>query len=87
MRARHLVSTIRIALQGCLATPAFAVRGALVQLGRTDGCISNDGTGGECTAGIGLAGAFDLDITGDGRGLYVASLSSGAVAVFARQSR
>jgi DNA-binding beta-propeller fold protein YncE len=84
MRSRFLVSTIVVTLQAFLAGHAIAEPGALEQLDGTDGCISNDGTGGECTPGIGLAGALDIAITADDGGVYVASFSSNAVAAFTR---
>jgi DNA-binding beta-propeller fold protein YncE len=76
-----------VTLHVLLAGSALAERGALVQLGGTDGCISNDGTGGECTKGVGLAGALDVTITADDAGLYVASFSSDAVAALSRNER
>jgi DNA-binding beta-propeller fold protein YncE len=72
------------ALLGSLAGTALAEPGALTQLAGTDGCISNDGTGGECTPGKGLAGALDVAVSADGGGVYVASYSNAAVAILSR---
>ncbi len=66
------------------APAAYAVTGALTQLPGTEGCVSQDGTGGFCTDGAGLSGAVALGASKDGKSIYVASFSSNAVAVFAR---
>ena len=84
MRARFLASTIIVTLHAYLACDALAEPGALRQLDGTDGCISSDGTGGECAPGNGLAGALDVAITADGNSVYVASFSGHAVAVLSR---
>jgi DNA-binding beta-propeller fold protein YncE len=47
-------------------------------------CISEDGTGGICTDGVGLGGAVGVAVSPDGRNVYVASFAGNAVAVFAR---
>src|SRR6185503_13923132 len=84
MRSRLFASTIIVAFQVSFACSAFAVLGALTQLPGTDGCISKDGTAGECAPGRGLDGALDVAISPDGGGVYVASFSSGAVATLVR---
>jgi len=84
MRSRLFAATIVVALHAFVTGGALAESGALQQLDGTDGCISNDGTGGECTPGIGLDGALDVAITADGASVYVGSFSGGAVAALAR---
>src|SRR5262249_47619489 len=51
----------------------------------TDGCVSETGSGGACADGKALKSAGNVAVSNDGKSVYVASLSSGAVAVFARQ--
>jgi DNA-binding beta-propeller fold protein YncE len=58
--------------------------GALSQLAGLDGCISEDGSGGECTDGKGLDGARAITVSPDGNHVYVASNVSNAIAVFSR---
>jgi 6-phosphogluconolactonase (cycloisomerase 2 family) len=58
--------------------------GALTQLVGTAGCVSETGSGGECSDGKGLDGAYGVAVSGDGKHVYAASLNSDAVAVFAR---
>ena len=80
------VTLIAILALGLLApaTTAHAATGALTQLPGTDGCVSQDGSGGLCTDGSALNGALALAASKDGKSIYVASFSSSAVAVFAR---
>jgi 6-phosphogluconolactonase (cycloisomerase 2 family) len=61
-----------------------AKTGALAQLTGTAGCISEDGSGGECVDGNGLLGAMSVAITRNGRSVYVAAEGSNAVTAFAR---
>jgi 6-phosphogluconolactonase (cycloisomerase 2 family) len=61
--------------------------GALHQLSGTDACVSNNGTGGNCADGVALRTPRGVVVSRDGRNLYVASQSNGAVAVFARDRR
>jgi len=61
-----------------------AVTGDLRQLPEPRGCISQSGSGGRCTQGKALDGAEGIAISRDGRFVYVASETSRAVAVFAR---
>ena len=58
--------------------------GALTQLAGTAGCVSDTGTGGLCTDGVALDLAFSVTVSPDGKHVYVASIVSGAVAVFSR---
>src|SRR5262249_23288938 len=59
--------------------------GRLTRLAGTAGCVSETGSGGDCVDGKALRSAGGVAVSADGRSVYVASLSSGAVAVFARQ--
>jgi 6-phosphogluconolactonase (cycloisomerase 2 family) len=61
--------------------------GALTQLDGIAGCVSEDGTSGECTDGKGLASATSVAVSKDGKHVYVASFGSHAVAIFARQKK
>ena len=61
--------------------------GALTQLPGTDGCVSEDGSGGECVDGRAIDGAFDVAVTEDGRNVYVVSRGSRAIATFVRDRR
>jgi hypothetical protein len=56
--------------------------GLLVQKPGTGGCIAENG--GSCADGRGLAAAASIAVSPDGRGAYVASFTSDAVAVFDR---
>ncbi len=58
--------------------------GALTQLAGTDGCVSETGTAGACTDGTALDGATGVAVRPDGNNVYVASETSGAMAVFSR---
>jgi 6-phosphogluconolactonase (cycloisomerase 2 family) len=58
--------------------------GALTQLAGTAGCISEDGSGGDCADGKALDGPYGVTVSGDGKHVYVASSDSDAVAVFSR---
>ena len=61
--------------------------GALTQLAGTDGCVSQDGTGGQCAVGKALQGAFAVVVSSNGKNVYVAARDSNAVASFARDAR
>jgi DNA-binding beta-propeller fold protein YncE len=65
------------------SAPAQPV-GALTQLPRPDACTQEGGDGINCRDGIGLAGAEDVEISPDGKHVYVAGFQDNAVAVFAR---
>ena len=81
---------VYVASSGSNAVAVFArskSSGAIMQLSGTDGCISEDGSGGECADGKALVGANSVAISQDGRNVYVASRGSNAIAVFARDSK
>ena len=68
------------------AVAIFARNGATGAL-RQGGCLrdsESSGPGDPCTAAFGLDGATSVAVSRDGRNVYVASLGSAAVAVFAR---
>jgi DNA-binding beta-propeller fold protein YncE len=58
--------------------------GTLAQQGIPDGCVSDDGSNGDCTDGVALQGAIGAAVSPDGGNVYVASQFAGAVAVFDR---
>ncbi|MGB0119874.1 MAG: CARDB domain-containing protein, partial [Solirubrobacterales bacterium] len=58
--------------------------GALIQKAGTEACISETGSSGACTDGVGLEFATSVTVSPDGRSAYVAAASSDAVAVFDR---
>jgi 6-phosphogluconolactonase (cycloisomerase 2 family) len=58
-------------------------QGALSQIG----CISNDGSGGDCTTGNALAGAASVAVSQDGKNVYVAAKVSDAVGVYSRDKK
>jgi 6-phosphogluconolactonase (cycloisomerase 2 family) len=59
--------------------------GSLAQLSSTDGCISDDGSGGLCSDGRALRDPRSVALSRNGRQLYVASQGSKAVAVLQRE--
>ena len=61
--------------------------GALTQLAGTAGCVSETGSGGDCADGKALDNASDVAVSDDGENVYVASVLSEAVAVFARDEQ
>jgi len=78
---------VYVASSGSSAVTAFArdkATGTLTQLEGTAGCISEDGTGGQCTVGRGLLGAFAVAASEDGRNVYVAARDGNAITSFAR---
>jgi DNA-binding beta-propeller fold protein YncE len=60
--------------------------GALTQLSRLAGCVSEDGSGGVCRDGKALGQPDGVTVSPDGKSVYAASFYSNAIAVFARQS-
>ncbi len=63
-----------------------ATTGALTQKSGLEACISETGSGGDCTDGVALDAAYSVTVSPDGKSAYVASLSSDAVAVFDRNA-
>jgi len=81
---------VYVASKGSNAVAALSVdkkTGAVAQLPGTDGCVSADGTGGACIAGDALGEPLRVDVSPDGKHVYVASSDSGAVALFSRQKK
>lgn len=79
-----------VASEGANAIVVFSrdkKTGVLTQREGTEGCVSEDGTGGQCVDGRGLAGVFGLAISKDGKFLYAASRDGNAVAAFARDKK
>ncbi|MEW6271719.1 MAG: beta-propeller fold lactonase family protein [Thermodesulfobacteriota bacterium] len=64
-----------------------AATGALTQLAEPYGCVSQSGSGGQCTQGKALDGARAVAVSRDGEFVYVGSELSRAVAVFSRDRR
>ena len=68
--------------------------GALTQKSGIEACISEDGSGGDCTDGVSLNGAVSVTVSPDGTSAYIASGSAnplldpfgGSVAVFDRNT-
>jgi 6-phosphogluconolactonase (cycloisomerase 2 family) len=56
--------------------------GALTQKAGTAGCVSESGTGGQCSVGRGIDFLDGLAVSPDGKNLYAAGQASDAVAVF-----
>jgi DNA-binding beta-propeller fold protein YncE len=81
MPTRILCSAVALFL---LAAAVAAAAGELLQKPGTAGCISETGTGGACQNGRALEDPFGIAASQDGRSVYVASISSTAVAVFDR---
>ncbi len=78
-----LVATVALAaLPG--AASAAGSEGSLSQKLGLDACVSETGTGGDCTDGVGLDHASSVSISPDGKNAYVASNISDAVAIFDR---
>jgi DNA-binding beta-propeller fold protein YncE len=68
-------------------TSGSATHGALAQKTPVPaGCVSETGTTGFCQDGVALDGAFAVAVSPDGRSVYVASLSSSAVAILDRDT-
>jgi hypothetical protein len=59
--------------------------GMLFQPSPPQGCISQDGSGGQCTTGHALRQAFSIAVTPDSRHVYAAARGDDAVAVLKRQ--
>jgi sugar lactone lactonase YvrE len=67
-------------------TLSAAASYGVTQLGGTAGCISYDGTGGACTTGTGLTGAYSVAVSPDGKTVYTTGQSDNAISVFSRNS-
>ena len=77
---------VYVASEGSNAVAVFGrnkLSGVLTQLSGTDGCVSADGTGG-CSVAAGLEGVRGLDISPDGKQVYVVSQTANAVVVLGR---
>jgi DNA-binding beta-propeller fold protein YncE len=78
---------VYVASNGSSAVAVFdrdGSSGTLTQKPTPFGCVSETGNGGACADGVALVGALGLAISPDGRNLYLASVSSAAVAIFDR---
>jgi 6-phosphogluconolactonase (cycloisomerase 2 family) len=77
---------VYVASQDSNAVAVFArdtTTGALTQLSGLAGCIAENGAGG-CASGRGLMNPVHVEVSSDGRHVYVASRDSNAVTIFAR---
>jgi 6-phosphogluconolactonase (cycloisomerase 2 family) len=61
--------------------------GALAQLAGIDGCISEDGNDGACAIGVGIHLPTSVDVTPDGRHVYVTASAGDSVAGFQRNAK
>jgi 6-phosphogluconolactonase (cycloisomerase 2 family) len=80
---------VYVASQTSDAVAVFArdtTTGRISQLAGTAGCVSETGTGGQCTDGKALNGAASVTVSDGGKSVYVASNVSNAVAVFKRNA-
>lgn len=58
--------------------------GTLRQLPGAAGCVSETGTGGDCSDGVALDAARSVSVSADGASVYAASFGSSAVSIFSR---
>jgi 6-phosphogluconolactonase (cycloisomerase 2 family) len=58
--------------------------GALTQKVGTAGCVSETGSGGTCQDGTAVAGTVGVGVSPNGQTVYVASITSDAIAIFDR---
>jgi Ca2+-binding RTX toxin-like protein len=77
----YVASGTSVAVNSYSRDPAT---GALAQLPGTDGCISQDGSGGACQDGHGFASFNHMVISPDGRNVYATSFFGSSVVVFNR---
>ena len=70
--------------RGAVAIFDRGVMGGLSQKALTDGCVSDDGTGGACQDGRGLEAVHGLAVSPDGANVYAAAIRGDAVSVFDR---
>ena len=81
---------VYVTASGSNAVAVFARNpgtGALTQLAGTAGCVSEDGTAGQCADGKALLAPFSVAVSSNGKNVYVASRDSNAIAVFARDAK
>jgi DNA-binding beta-propeller fold protein YncE len=69
-----------------LAFSRDTTTGRLTQLSGTNGCISEAGSGGACVDGKALDRPHSVEVSSDGKHVYVASWDSDAVAVLIRNT-
>jgi DNA-binding beta-propeller fold protein YncE len=62
------------------------LNGVITQPAGTAGCISNTGTGGQCTHGRVLDGAYSVTVSPDGKNVYVTATASDSVAILKRDT-
>jgi 6-phosphogluconolactonase (cycloisomerase 2 family) len=60
--------------------------GALTQLSGTAGCIAENGDGVTCADGRGLVNPIQVQLSSDGKNVYVASVGSSALTIFSRNT-
>jgi DNA-binding beta-propeller fold protein YncE len=85
--SRRPAVLVALACGLALLVPALAwAVGELTQKSGTAGCVSEDGTGAACQNGKALVNARGVAVSPDGKNVYVASLGSGAVAIFDRKT-
>jgi DNA-binding beta-propeller fold protein YncE len=60
--------------------------GSLSQPSDPDGCVSADGTGGQCAEGVGLNDPRGLAVSKDGRHLYAVATGSNSLVIFDRDA-
>lgn len=86
-RGRRLVAGLLGVWLALPSGPVHAEPGVLTQLPGLAGCVSEDGSGGDCADGKALDGASAIALSPDGRNLYATSALSDAVAIFARDTK
>lgn len=69
---------------GLAAAGSAAGHGFLTQVPGLGGCVSEDGSGGDCADGKALISARSVAVSPNGKHVYVASRSSKSVAIFRR---
>ncbi len=89
MRGRASTRPLRIVAFAVIAfalttATALAVPGFLTQKAGTAGCVSEDGTSGECQDGRAIDEPVAMAASPDGKNVYVAAEDSEAIAIFDR---
>src|SRR5262245_24446235 len=79
---RHLY--VAALFSDALATFGRDVTNGVITQKLFGGCVSEDGSAGQCDDGLALDGPTWVTVSPDGRNVYVVSLLSNAVAVFDR---